>query len=273
MAKFNNNNTNNQPPQHSPLILPANTRQTNFDFDNEELPISQRLGNFSDKVFGFVFNPNTIKFGILMFAGLCIAINLVGYYDLVGQVLSSRLDEYGRTLPVSAPLSARFINSVLRLPIIGNLIDWLDKLTGGIFVLMAAFAIWFFIQGLEIAGRFNLYFEGTAENLLYKQNRQRYEAPANNNPGTRKAHRMVSNQTLVILRWLSIAGFVAYIVDTYAMHITRPWIDNLGNPLWINVIWNGLAVAGLELSLILYRGYKAVTLSNAEKADKDRTFN
>jgi len=51
------------------------------------------------------------------------------------------------------------------------------------------------------------------------------------------------------------------------------WLDNLGNPLWINVIWNGLAVAGVELALILYRGYKAVTLSNAEKADKDRTFN
>jgi hypothetical protein len=30
---------------------------------------------------------------------------------------------------------------------------------------------------------------------------------------------------------------------------------------------------GVELALILYRGYKAVTLSNAEKADKDRTFN
>jgi D-alanyl-lipoteichoic acid acyltransferase DltB (MBOAT superfamily) len=66
---------------------------------------------------------------------------------------------------------------------------------------------------------------------------------------------------------------VAYAADIYAMHLTRPWIDNQFNPLWINVIWNGLAVLGVELSMILYRGYKAVTLSHAEKADKDRTFN
>ncbi len=208
-----------------------------------------------------------------MFAGLCIAINLVGYYDLIGQVLTTRLDEYGRTLPVSAPLNARFINSILRLPILGNLIEWLDKLTGGIFVLIGAFAIWFCIQGLEIVGRFNLYFEGAAENLLYKQNRKRYESPANNNPGTKKAYKMVNQETVTILRWLSLFGFVAYLVDAYAMHLTRPWIDNLGNPLWINVIWNGLAVVGIEFALILYRGYKAVTLSNSEKTDKDRRFN
>jgi len=42
--------------------------------------------------------------------------------------------------------------------------------------------------------------------------------------------------------------------------------------LWINVIWNGLAVAGVELAMILHRGYKAVTLSNAEKADKERLY-
>jgi hypothetical protein len=38
------------------------------------------------------------------------------------------------------------------------------------------------------------------------------------------------------------------------------------------VIWNGLAVVGVELAMILYRGYKAVTLSHAEKADKDRLY-
>jgi hypothetical protein len=268
-------NSNSSIPQNesSPLILPPSSRQQNLDFEDEQIPVSQRLGNFSDKVFGFIFNPNTIKFGLLMFAGLCIAINLVGYYDLIGQVLSTRLDEYGRTLPVNAPLSARFINSIMRLPLLGNLIEWLDKLTGGLFVLIGAFAIWFCIQGLEIAGRFNLYFEGAAENLLYKQNRKRYESPANNNPGTKRAFKMVRQETVSILRWLSLAGIAAYLADTYAMHLTRPWIDNLGNPLWINVIWNGLAVVGVEFSLILYRGYKAVTLSNAEKTDKDRTFN
>jgi D-alanyl-lipoteichoic acid acyltransferase DltB (MBOAT superfamily) len=78
---------------------------------------------------------------------------------------------------------------------------------------------------------------------------------------------------MAILRWLSLAGILAYIVDGYAMHISRPWIDNLGNPLWLNIIWNGLAVFGVELALVLYRGYKAVTLSNAEKADKDRHYN
>ena len=108
---------------------------------------------------------------------------------------------------------------------------------------------------------------------MYKQNRRRYEAPSNSNPATKRAYRLVKSETLSILRWLSIAGLVAYAADIHAMHLTRPWLDNLGNPLWINVIWNGLAVVGVELALILYRGYKAVTLSNAEKADKARTFN
>lgn len=263
---------NSSDSQQSPLILPSNTHNSRFDFDEDSVPVSQKLGNFSDNVFGFVFNPNTIKFGILMFAGLCIAINLVGYYDLIGQVLDSRVNSYGQTLPVDAPLSSRLVNSIVRLPILGTLIEWLDKLTGGIFVLFGAFAIWFFIQGLEIAGRFNLYFEGAAENLLYKQNRKKFESPVNN-PGAKKAHRMVSSEVLAILRWLSIAGIAAYLIDIYAMHLSRPWINNLGNPLWINVIWNVLAVAGVELSLILYRGYKSVTLSNSEKTDKDRTFN
>jgi hypothetical protein len=271
MARFNN--TNNQQHHQSPIIIPPSARQTDFDFDEEKVPVSQQLGDFTDKTFGFIFNPNVIKFGILLFAGFCIAINLAGYYDLVNQVLGSRLDEFGRTLPVEAPISQRIVSSIVRFPILGNLIVFLDSLTGGIVALFGAIAIWFVVQGLEIAGRFHLYFEGSAENLLYKQNRRRYEAPSNSNPATKRAYRLVKSETLSILRWLSIAGLVAYAADTYAMHLTRPWLDNLGNPLWINIIWNGLAVVGVELALILYRGYKAVTLSNAEKADKDRTFN
>jgi hypothetical protein len=176
-------------------------------------------------------------------------------------------------LPVEAPISQRIVSSIVRFPILGNLIVFLDSLTGGIVALFGAISIWFVVQGLEIAGRFHLYFEGSAENLLYKQNRRRYEAPSNSNPATKRAYRLVKSETLSILRWLSIAGLVAYVADIYAMHLTRPWLDNLGNPLWINIIWNGLAVVGVELALILYRGYKVVTLSNAEKADKDRTFN
>jgi len=272
MARLNS--TNNQQPHQSPIIIPPSAaRQTDFNFDEEKIPVSQQLGDLSDKVFGFIFNPNVIKFGILLFAGFCIAINLAGYYDLVNQVLGSRLDEFGRTLPVETPISERIISSVVRLPILGNLILFLDSLTGGIVTLFGATTIWFVVQGLEIAGRFHLYFEGSAENLLYKQNRRRYEAPTNNNPATRKAYRLVKSDILSILRWLSLAGLVAYAADIYAMHLTRPWIDNLSNPLWINVIWNGLAVLGVELSMILYRGYKAVTLSSSEKADKDRTFN
>ncbi len=272
MARLNS--TPNQQPHQSPIIIPPSAaRQTDFNFDEEKIPVSQQLGDLSDKVFGFIFNPNVIKFGILLFAGFCIAINLAGYYDLVNQVLGSRLDEFGRTLPVEAPISERIISSVVRLPILGNLILFLDSLTGGIVTLFGATTIWFVVQGLEIAGRFHLYFEGSAENLLYKQNRRRYEAPANNNPATRKAYRLVKSEILSILRWLSLAGLVAYAADIYAMHLTRPWIDKLSNPLWINVIWNGLAVLGVELSMILYRGYKAVTLSQREKADKDRTFN
>lgn len=249
----------------------GNTRKG--DFDEGEFPISQRLGNLSDKFFGFTFNPNTIKFGILLFAGFCIFINLSGYWDLLNQIFTTRLDEYGRTLPVEAPLGERLISSLVRLPALGTLLVWLDKLSGGLFALLGAIALWFVLQGLEIAGRFHLYIPEAAENLLFKQNRRRYEAPANNNPVTKKAHRLVSSETLSILRWLSLAGLFAYIVDIYAMHMSRPWIDNLGNPLWINIVWNSLAVLGVELALILYRGYKAITLSNAEKAEKDQTFN
>lgn len=243
------------------------------DFDDEELPISQRLGNFSDKVFGFIFNPNTIKFGILLFAGFCIFINLSGYYDLLDKVFTTRLDAYGRTLPIDAPIGARLISSAVRLPFLGTLIVWLDKLTGGLFALVGAIVMWFVVQGLEIAGRFHLYIPESAENLLFKLNRKRYEAPANNNPGTKKAYRLVRGETLSILRWLALAGLLAYVIDIYAMHISRPWIDNLGNPLWLNNVWNGLAVAGVELALILYRGYKAITLSNPEKVEKDKSFN
>jgi hypothetical protein len=266
MTKINNTQQTH-PPQ---IIIPPSSRR-DVDFDEEKVPVSQRLGDFSDKTFGFVFSPNTIKFGILLFAGFCIAINLAGYYDLVNQIFGTRLDEFGRTLPVEAPMSERIVSSIVRFPFLGNLIVWLDKLTGGIVALFGAITIWFVVQGLEIAGRFHLYLPESAENLLYKQNRKRYEAPGSH-PAAKKAYKLATTETLSILRWLSLAGLVAYLVDVYAMHLTRPWLDNLSNPLWINVIWNGLAVAGVELAMILYRGYKAVTLSNAEKADKDRLY-
>jgi len=268
MAKFVTNNT--QPTQQPQLIIPPSARR-DVDFDEEKVPVSQRLGDFSDKTFGFIFNPNTIKFGILLFAGFCIAINLAGYYDLVNQVFTTRLDELGRTLPVEAPIGDRIMNSIVRLPFLGTAIVWLDQLTGGLVALFGAIAFCFMIQGLEIAGRFHLYFPESAENLLYKQNRKRYEAPGNH-PAAKKAYKLATTETLSILRWLALAGYVAYVVDAYAMHLSRPWLDNLSNPLWINVIWNGLAVAGVELAMILHRGYKAVTLSNAEKADKDRLY-
>jgi len=62
MSKFVTNNT--QPTQQPQLIIPPSTRR-DVDFDDEKVPLSQRLGDFSDKTFGFIFNPNTIKFGIL----------------------------------------------------------------------------------------------------------------------------------------------------------------------------------------------------------------
>jgi len=237
-------------------------------FDDENIPVSQRLGNFSDSVFGFVFNPNTIKFGILVFAGVCAAINLSGYYDVGTQLMSIKLDEYGREIPVNAPVGERIISSLVRIPLIGQLILWLDKLTGDLAALVIAIGAWFFIQGLEIASRFYLYFPEAAENLLFKLNRKRYEAPANN-PGAKKAYKLATGSTNLILRWLAIIGFVAYIVDAYTMHLSRAWTDHLGNPLWLNVLWNSLAVVGVELSMLLYRGYKAVTLSAAEKAERD----
>lgn len=252
-------------------IPPSARREPEFDFDEERVPVHQQLGNISDKVFEFVFSANTIKFGILLFCAFCIAINVSGYYDLLNQVLGTRLDAYGRTLPVEAPMGQRMISSMVRFPFLGTLLVWLDRLTGGIVALFGAITLWFVIQGLELSGRFNLYFEGTAENLLYRQNRKRYESPANH-PVAKKAYRMATRATLNVLRWLTLGGLLAYLIDIYAMNQSRPWLDNLDNPLWINCIWNGLAVAGVEMALLLYRGYKAVTLSNAEKADKDRHY-
>lgn len=266
MARISGQTPNNQP---SEIILPPSARSSSVNFEEESVPISQRLGDFSDNAFGFAFSPNTIKFGILLFAGFCVAINLAGYYDLVGQIFSTRLDEYGRSLPVEAPVGDRIVSSIVRFPILGSLIVFLDTVTGGIVALFGAICFWFIVQGLEIAGRFHLYFPEAADNLLYKQNRKRHETPANNQPITKKAYKLASGATMSILRWLTIAGIFAYLTDIYAMHITRPWIDNLGNPLWINIIWNGLAVAGVELALILHQGYKAVTLSTAEKANKE----
>jgi hypothetical protein len=263
-----------QPQRQTPpeiIIPPSARRDPDFDFDEERVPIHQQLGDISDKVFNFVFSPNTIKFGILLFCAFCIAINITGYYDLLNQVLGTRLDAYGRTLPVDAPMGERFISSMVRFPFFGTLLVWLDRLTGGIVALFGAITLWFVIQGLEISGRFDLYFEGTAENLLYRQNRKRYESPANH-PVARKAYRLATRSTLTVLRYLTLGGLGAYILDIYAMNQSRPWLDNVGNPLWINVAWNGLAVVGVEMAMLLYRGFKAVTLSNAEKVDKDRHY-
>lgn len=265
--------SNNRKTEQSPIILPPSARSEAFDFDEERVPVSQQLGDISDKIFGFTFSPNTIKFGILLFAGFCIAIDMAGYYDLMNEVFNTRLDALGRTLPVDAPLGDRFISSAVRFPLLGTLLVWLDKLTGGIMALFGAIAIWFVIQGLEIAGRFHIYLPGTAQNLLYKQNRKKIETPTNNAPATRKAYKLASGETMSILRWLSLAGIAAYAANAYALHIARPWIDNLGNPLWINIIWNSFGLLGVELSLVLYAGYKAVTLSKAEKADKDQHYN
>ncbi|HEY9605609.1 MAG TPA: hypothetical protein V6C85_28655 [Allocoleopsis sp.] len=269
MARF----TNNQKTGESPIILPPSARHETFDFEEDTVPLSQQLGDISDKIFGFIFNPNTIKFGVLLFAGFCIAIDMAGYYDLMNQVFSTRLDELGRTLPVEAPLGERFISSAVRFPILGTMLVWLDKLTGGIVALFGALAIWFVVQGLEIAGRFHIYLPGTAQNLLYKQNRKKIEAPANNAPATKKAYKLATGETMSILRWLSLVGILAYFVNAYAMNISRPWLDNLGNPLWTNIIWNSFGVFGVELSLVLYAGYKLVTLTRAEKADRDAHHN
>lgn len=258
--------------KQSPLIIPpsARTQDPYDDFDEDKVPLHQRLGDLSDTVFEFIFSPNTIKFGILVFAGFCAAIDLAGYYDLINQLFTKSLDKFGRTLPVEAPVSERLISSAVRFPIFGTLIIWLDQLTGGIIAFIGALSIWFVIQGLEIAGRFHLYFPGAAENLLYRQNRKRFEAPANNQPATKKAYKLALGETMEILRWLTVFGIGAYLVNAYALHLVRPWTDNLGNPLWINFTWNGLALVGVELAMLLHRGYKAVTLSAAEKADKQR---
>lgn len=269
-------------PQHSnssPLIYPPNYQaprnhsshyDDGFD-DGEKVPIKQRLGDISDGVFGFVFDPHVIKFTILLFAGFCIAINLAGYFDLVSQVLNTQLDEFGRQLPVDAPVGQRILSFFLRLPVIGGFVQWLDSLTGGVVAVFGAICVLFIIQALEIAGRFHLYFPDTAENLLYKQNRKRYERPGAH-PMARKAYRMATTELATVLRILMIFGFVAYAADIYAMGQARPWTDNVGNPLGINVLWNSLAVVGVEFALLLHKGYKAVTLTAAEKADKDRHF-
>jgi hypothetical protein len=242
------------------------------DFDDDKVPLSQRLGDFSDQIFGFCFSPHIIKFGILMFAAFCAVIDIGGYFDMLSQIFTTRMDEFGRTMPIDAPLSDRILSGFVRFPLLGTLIVWLDKLTGGIVAFFGALAMWFMVQGLEIAGRFHIYLPEAAENLLYRQNRKRLEAPANNAPATRKAYKLATGETMAILRWLSLAGILAYMVNAYVLHIAQPWLDNLGNPLWINMIWNGLALIGVELALVLHRGYKAITLSAAEKADKDRTF-
>jgi hypothetical protein len=48
---------------HPSLFLQAPVSRM-FDFDEEKVPVSQQLGDFTDKTFGFIFNPNVIKFGI-----------------------------------------------------------------------------------------------------------------------------------------------------------------------------------------------------------------
>jgi len=68
-----------QPQRQTPpeiIIPPSARRETDFDFDEERVPIHQQLGDISDKVFNFVFSPNTIKFGILLFCAFCIAIDI-----------------------------------------------------------------------------------------------------------------------------------------------------------------------------------------------------
>ncbi len=242
-------------------------------FEEEETSTSRKLGGFSDKVFGFIFDLDTFKFGILLFAGFCTFLNLAGYRDFMELTLTTRLDEYGRTVPLNPSADTQIIQTLSRLPLwLGSLFIWLERITGGLVALFGAVCLWFVVQGLEIASRFNFYFPQASENLLFRLNRKRFEAPANNNPGTKKAHRMVKHSVSTILRILALVGVIAYIFDAFSMNIARPWMDSLGNPLWLNWFGNSLAVFGLELALLMHVGYRMVTLSQAEKAEKDKTF-
>ncbi len=265
MARFTNTSKNpNQSNNDPQIILPPNYNPMNnngFD-DEEKVPFHQRLGDLSDQVFEFIFNPNTIKFGILLFGAVCAGINLAGYHDLAGELFNTRLDEYGRVFPVDAPASERLLSTLIRIPILGNLIAWLDQLVGNtLAALIVAFAFWFVVQGFEIASRFHLYFPQASQNLLFKENRKKFEQPTANNPGAKKAYKWAVGHTMTLLRLLALVGVIFYLVDAYGMHIVRPWIDNVSDPLWLNIIWNSLAVFGVELAMILYRGYQAVTLS------------
>jgi hypothetical protein len=55
MARFNN--TNNQEPHQSPLIIPPSARQPDFDFDEEKIPVSQQLGDLAIRHSGFSLTP------------------------------------------------------------------------------------------------------------------------------------------------------------------------------------------------------------------------
>ena len=202
-----------------------NTGNSSQFEEEEEVSTSKKLGGLSDRVFGFLFSLDTFKFGILLFAGFCTFLNLAGYRDFMELALTTRLDEFGRTVSLNPSADAQFIASVSRLPWLGMLIIWLERLTGGLVALFGAVCLWFVIQGLEIASRFNFYFPQAAENLLFRLNRKRFEAPANNNPGTKKAHRMVKNSVTTVLRILAIVGVVAYLFDAFSMGMARPWLD------------------------------------------------
>jgi hypothetical protein len=240
-----------------------------FD-DDKKRPLSDRLGDTSDKTFGFFLNPGTIKFGILIFAGLSAAIDLWGYHQLMQQSLSFRVDQYGQEVAVSDHLGVQLINALTNIPLLGEGIRSLDIITGGLFALFFAIGAWFMVQGLELAGRFHLYFPEAAENLLYKQNRKNYEQPNQNNPNAKKAHRLATGHLSGLLRWLTVFGYLAYLVNAYILHLSRPWVDTVGNPLWQNWIFNVIALAGVELGLILHRAYKHMTLNKEEQAEKDR---
>lgn len=238
------------------------------EFGEPKTSIAEQLGNFSDAVIEFAFSPHTIKFFILAFASVCTVINVAGYCDLWAKALTVSLNEYGQELPLGAPVGDRVISSIARLPLLGDLIVWLDKIVGGyLAVLVIAILTWAIIQAIEIGGNFFIYFPNTLNILLIKVNRTKYEDPRNR--PARQIHKMATGSIGRWLRWLFIIKIVGYIADIYGMHLARPWIDILGNPLWLNWFWNTLAVFGVEICLLLHLTFKNLTLTESEKEEQN----
>jgi hypothetical protein len=252
---FNYQSSRSSQPAYSPAPLPAN----HHDDDDDRKPLSQSLGDTSSSVLRFMFSPGLVIFATLMFIGFCFYLNAASYHDTLSSGFSEAVDRFGRSpLPRSAPPDERFQQFLMNIPVLGDGFRLLYKMFGNLFTAVLATLIAFLVQATELLARVHWYFEKAGHNILFKLLNQKRPEYQRNSSVSRRVYKQLSGSEQTILRVLFLLGCVAYVFDIWNADQARPWLDTAGNPIAAHWVWNVLSVFGIEIALLIHRGYRMI---------------